>query len=363
MRFRFKLVKNEFYSGRISVAFQPYGTGGTNNAVEANQELLNRVVVDIRETSQFDIEVPYVSHLLYQGGHEFIGRLMITVIDPLVAPSSVPSAVSFIVEICAAADMEYAWMMSPPIELYAPAVVQADYEIFPLTRLGESVSSSSIRPAVAAMGEKAESLRQVAKVFTPLMWNGSPGVPGNATWDFQPFWINYVHQVTTNATTLTRGQFYGDNFSLITGCYAGTTGSVRVQAFQDVVEFGPMFVGLTGGAQTPSRMLSYGGNDFVNAKLFRTVFDPKSETYVDVNVPSFQVTAGRSVPALLFSDDAVTTYGPTAPGAVYTGVTIRRYVVNQTGADFFYQFARQASDDWNCYHWVSTPTVVAITVA
>lgn len=356
VKFRFKLVKNEFYSGRLSIHFEPFGAGGGSNATAANWELNNRLIVDIREASEFEVVVPFISHKLYVPTTENIGALVVSVVDRLIAPDSVPSILPILIEIAGASDLEYMFPTNSRSEVYIPAVSQSGYGAFPSADLG-TARSAGLRPAEVAVGEKVQSLRQIGKVLSFTSFANEP------TWGarvlYSPFASMPVVQSTSNVTALTRGTVYGDQLNLIECCYAGLTGSKRVQVTrQSNGAAGALKFGAWVGVSSQTDPISVAAATDQNS-LIRQVFDWTQEPYLDVNVPPYLTTAGMSQAATIVS--AVVPAMPLGQQIGSSPVVVAATGLNTSAWTTLVFIARQGGDDWNCYHWISTPPIVART--
>lgn len=111
---KIKVVKTEFHSGRLLFAFNPTESSCVSNDFPYdNTAYLHKTILDIREQSEFVIEIPYVSIIpwrsttSFQEGRSF-GRFKIFVLDELVAPETVSSEVSLLMEVCGAPDLQFA---------------------------------------------------------------------------------------------------------------------------------------------------------------------------------------------------------------------------------------------------------------
>nr|QDH89036.1 MAG: hypothetical protein H2BulkLitter1237_000001 [Picornavirales sp.] len=240
LRYRIKFVKNEFYSGRLMITYTPQSyTVATFYSASAS-EYAWREIVDVRDVSEFDFCVPYVSSNLYTPLNQRSGKVTIAVLDPLVCPNTVPSNVPIIVEVAGGEDLEFAVPAAGDLQPYVPATVQCDwpggiarlqsgYTEFPCYYFGEAKTKNSIDPAATAVGEKAESIRQLMKRFT---WNKvySTFTPGAAfrTLYVTPFLITPLVQITNNTTTLVYSTFYADPITLWSTMYTFSSGSVRL---------------------------------------------------------------------------------------------------------------------------------------
>jgi len=359
-KFRFKLVKNEFYSGRLSVAYRPAMPGSTLVASYAQLENCNRVIIDIRETSEFEIICPFVSTKLYHLPSEQYGELYLSIVDPLVAPSTVPSSISIIIEVAGAPDMEYAVPRVVNVEPYAPFSVQSSFLGYPPQTLGKT-PRMDLRPAEVAIGEIISSFRQLAKVFSLGVPVSVPSWTTNYYYSFCPFTLAYVDQVTSNAGDLKRGDFYADVVDLISACYGISTGSMRSQFIVAINNTnqgtGWMQLG-TDYVSTPTTRAKITGPVGSNSGNFRTLMNV-TEGLVDVQVPPYLYTAGRvNANQMINSGVSKTMEGFSSHTTSVDIMQVYPFDGNTTSIDGH----RQAGDDWNCYHWISTPCLVVKTV-
>jgi len=205
----FKVVKTEFHSGRLLIAFFP----GKNNSISpkntfANTQYVYREVIDLRTSSEVSITFPFTSLTPYLSTSDSYGTASVFVLNPLVATSNVSQSVDILVEAAAGPDLEFAY----PINLrYTPVIVnpQCGIELFrfkrrveceelpryyarsppapidkPMTNIfvpqsGISATSKPIvsvmdnstvspvmEPAMYCIGERIQSVRQLIKRFS-----------------------------------------------------------------------------------------------------------------------------------------------------------------------------------------------------
>jgi hypothetical protein len=111
IHYTFKFVKTEFHSGRIAICFFPYEDGSANILQNfTNTQYTYREVVDIRQSNEITIAVPYISSSPWKyvsGNNKATGGIVIYVIDPLVAPANVPTTIPVLVEIGGGPDIEF----------------------------------------------------------------------------------------------------------------------------------------------------------------------------------------------------------------------------------------------------------------
>lgn len=238
--FRIKLVKNEFYSGRLMFSFTPnyHGTGTTPSLT--NSEYVHRVIVDIRIENEVEFEIPYISPDVWQSTNTSIGHFMISVVDPLVAPDSVSPSIVLLIEAFGASDLEFAAPVNPQYDVIVPVTTQMGKRY----HLG-SPGPSGVAPSAVCIGEKIESLRQYWKIPQPLSSAATEAgtiVGTLSSVYYNPFLNPVANQITSISTGPSPSTFKGDVIGLISSFYLFTTGSMRVFSTTNV---NPLMVGLT----------------------------------------------------------------------------------------------------------------------
>jgi hypothetical protein len=115
LMFHFKLVKTEFHSGRILLIWTP-GTNAPTVTLDQSQYCY-RQVLDIRESNEFSVTIPYVSNKAYiassNGVFPKVGRLQLMVLNELTTPDTAPNYVTVLAEVCACDDLEFAMPTRP----------------------------------------------------------------------------------------------------------------------------------------------------------------------------------------------------------------------------------------------------------
>lgn len=201
--FTFKFVKTEFHSGRLMVVYNPR----PNTFVTfAESRYLYREVLDLRESNEFTITIPYTATIPYMSnsvsnllGGDNIGALQIFVLNPLVAPTTVSTSIDVIVEVSADNTFEVAVPRNICLQpvMYEPGTgpptLLEDVE-FESQGLGENEQSQSkdatvmmpapsisglrnndggLAAASFCIGEKIVSLRSLAKRAAPIIDSGT----------------------------------------------------------------------------------------------------------------------------------------------------------------------------------------------
>ncbi len=221
--FRFKLVKTEFHSGRLSFAFYPTDEVAT---YVSDPYYVNRVIVDIREHSEMEIVVPYISRKPWTQAGNPIGFLAVDVVDPLVAPATVSSSISILTEIAGGEDFEVAL---PNSFQYGPILMTPqsgiDQSIFRSTIGDTSITSSKILGTSSCVGDKITSFRALLKRFTKFRPVGD-----DFTVELDTFSFNMpVDIVPVLSATVPTTYWNTDHYGLIASCYGMVRGGVRIR--------------------------------------------------------------------------------------------------------------------------------------
>lgn len=226
LRYRFKFVRTEFHSGRVSIAFFP------SNAITTyagNAAYVHRQIVDIRESPEIEIVVPYINENPWTTN--YTGEIIVSVVDPLSAPATVSSSITILCEISGGEDFEVA-MPRRGINLCPTSIVPQSglpnensliaMNIGASTTVADPVISSSI-----TIGDKVSSFRAFLKRFTPLRQNNNSTTGTLLLNDATvAMWADVIPYVPP---TLPENYWRADHYSLVASCYAIVRGGVRIR--------------------------------------------------------------------------------------------------------------------------------------
>lgn len=242
--YRFKMVKTKYHSGRICVSYYPPGTtiSTVTTLNSPNSIYTIRRIIDISDLTEFEVIVPYMNIAPYAYVNQAMGQLVISVVNELVAPSTVNSSVQFLSEVCAAEDFELAMPSNNgpsalvPFRLGQPQGGQEDIpdnDKDPEPTLGgHEMLRSSLLPAEVCMGEKVNSLRTLLKrpniVFTANNINWTQGDPGAC------FTATSINTSTTSTPSYTTFRTYVDYYSVVVSCFYMSRGGINIKLFSPV---------------------------------------------------------------------------------------------------------------------------------
>lgn len=232
VKFRFKLVKTDFHSGRLAFCFYPTD----EISLTGNAAYVNRTIVDIRESSELEFVIPYISRKPWTLLGQKIGVFTIEVVDLLVAPASVSNSITILSEIAGGDDIEFAVPSRMDLSI-RPIVPQSglvnDDRLVRTTIGSSSVTANPIALSSTCIGEKISSFRSLLKRFIPLRLSD---VGGETTIDFNGREAILKPDAILATDVVPTGTYiYSDMFSLIASCYALVGGGVRVR---DIIDIG-----------------------------------------------------------------------------------------------------------------------------
>lgn len=404
IKFKFKLVKTEFHSGRIGVAFIPGYIGGSVPTVAsaANMAYLHKDIHDIRTATQFEFTVPYAATTPWTQCKDSFGSVVLFVVNTLRAPPTVVQSVDILVEVAAADDWQFARPVNTnlvPFLLCDGANFQSGNDERPVEKISEETNERSAQPdsqpdgigtsvvlndAVAlpsrfCVGEIVTSLRQLIKRSTPYMYvyNAAPSGSNVMSTAINP-WMNWLPLYTNTGTptwSTLSGQPYAmmvDYLTIVASCYTFSRGGVRVR------------VGVLGQSTTVD--CSVQGFYPYPASLFAGPPAALSDTSGTVGASGAATT---SYTQLLSPSPMVATvyprgefqcpyqsqlhmrYMPVDQGNIGTAQAVPtvRPTMKVMIQDFRsagkvdeYMIHRQAADDFSCHFWSGTPPLVDLAV-
>lgn len=390
MKFTFKFAKTEFHSGRLLISFNPVNTsyvGGVSPTFIQNSNYVIREIFDLRRGNEFTVTVPYVNYENWtetEGG--FIGYLSALVLDPLIAPSTVSSYITCLVEVSGGDDLEFA----------APSGSSAGHNLIQLTTfqsgmsmqnveepcevsdivLGGSTSMDSdtvVAASFSCIGEKILSLRQYLKRFSPLSvvagTGGSTFLLGDGT--AVAYTITPLMDVNKDAATSADPPTYSaDPFTYFGAMYGLFRGSIRYRLTNfSNSDQGTLMAAMTAGRYSKNKywnVVTPNGAPTSVAALSRdSGFDNlaigmvAANAGVEVTCPFYNRNHSIPVRGMLINGITSTLtntnlsgLATTAPEAPNTAL-----VVALSAANNGYCFSRAIGEDASFGRFISTPVI------
>jgi hypothetical protein len=232
LKLTFKCAKTEFHSGRLLIAYAPYTNTQPTAPSLADTTYLHREIIDLRMGNEFSFVLPYASVVPFRdisSGISAYGVVWVYVLNELVAPASVSSTVTFVVEASAASDMEFAVPRNHSLNTYVPAVIQSNFEFQMDSSFSNSCSIIDKNIGSATLvddGFSSDRLcvgERIMSILSLLKKSDSNGYVPVATTGLYIF--PYFAQASSSTVTNTNG----DNYSLWSAVYGLSRGGVRIR--------------------------------------------------------------------------------------------------------------------------------------
>jgi hypothetical protein len=246
--YKFKIVKTEFHSGRLSFSFTPRTTSQNLATTPPVIDLpyLHREIVDIRIDNEVTFKVPFVSdtpwkHVIATGSDDMhiTGIFSVHVVDPLIAPDTVDQKISIILEMSMAPDVEfsvpYPTILRTPFYGGAPQMGAFDGSSKPEANSCNEITTSigtmntlddSNNSALLCIGEKISNLRKYMRRANPLLFTTSAAATIGNRLDVTPFGITMASQ---NGVANVLPTVSCDTYSCLASFYLYSRGSVRLK--------------------------------------------------------------------------------------------------------------------------------------
>jgi len=351
-KLRFILPKTEFHSGRLCIAVLPCEAGVTPTAptTVAETDNLARVIWDIRESNEIEIEVPFVQTRNFIEVGQVAAYVYVFVVNEMIAPSTVPSTINVLMEVSGCQDFEYANPISNDIN-------GAHYEPYLFFQSGTIALGKTVTPPVVSaesFGESVKSLRSLLKRFSLF----SAIYANLATIRVDPFAVNVVGQITSTSGALVRTLGLRDMISYFSVCYALSSGSVRIlSSAPPTGDYCDTF--LLNAIGTPADSVSTTtAVASLATTLPRTVMRSDIDGVVAVEVPPYQSFGARSVASRIPLPGTVFASQPTAAqGGSNQFLNISRYHPIDFGVNGVFVY-RAAGEDFNLSVWNGTFPVI-----
>lgn len=379
IKYRFKFVKTEFHSGRYAICFYPTD----ESSFIGDSYYVNRHIIDLRETVEIEVIIPYISRKPWQRTIDPIGTITIEAVDILTYPASVSSSVTVLVEIAGGEDMEFS---VPGNNARQPtiAVPQADGgektgKHISVTIGNSSISSNPVVASGTSIGDKVSSFRSYLKRFHPFTPNDKSALntftrPTSTTVFISPDVIPIM------AVTIPTYYVNPDIISMVASCYLFWSGGVRIR---DIIDFGTATnPTLTTNSNILTATTFPSGNlpvtsifgvtnsqVYVNQNQHTVVQSGNINNVLTVEVPQYTQTLTRNiVDCMHIQASAANTYnyyqaqGSTTQmvACFSTPTSVSFGAAAVTGCDL-HNFYRALADDGNFSLFISVPPLMAST--
>lgn len=271
LRYRFKVVKTQFHSGRLMVMFVPGVAVAAANTISTSTYLL-RNVIDLREGSDFTVEVPYVAPRPWTPFfNATIGTIYVRVLNPLRMPPTASLTVPIIVELSGGEDFKVAVPNAGSVPYLASAIPpsllqqqaaeeqlnkipqtteEVEYEPYPLEPyeeeevregvsqvgdaptidadpcvlydggIGGAITTDSLAPSMFCIGEQVSSVKQLINV--PQFQSAGPTLP------YTTFVTTQIMPHVMIGSANTTPVVFSDVMAFWSTCYSFSRGGIDV---------------------------------------------------------------------------------------------------------------------------------------
>lgn len=393
MVYKFKFVKTEFHSGRLSFSFTPQTTSQATMSVPAviNLPYIHREIVDIRLDNEVTFKVPFISDTPWKPVQFVSDELHLTgifavhVVDPLVAPDTVAQKISIILEISMAPDVEFAVPISNPVRMpfygAAPQMGVFDGTSKPepnvcneiTTNLGAMSSlDDNNNSSLLCIGEKITNFRRYLRRASPLFFTAAPSIaPGL---NVIPFGTTAMSQAGVLNTTPTVG---ADVYTTLSSLYLYSRGSVRLKYVNaNVLESMAGDIAGTVEYFSPKFLYKMSTTDFTGASgliTWTAVPIPQSTYYVneaqlvstgkenqEIQIPHYhRMPLRNNFDHIMNSQYPYSTHNGVGSGAA-TVLSVSRYLIQQSNTtqdSVPTRIYRSTADDCSFSYFLSVPPV------
>jgi hypothetical protein len=296
-----KFVKTDYHSGRLMVVWSPSDNGAGTAATVTTSAYSMRTIIDLREVTEIDIQLPYMIPRCWQAVTGCSGYLQILVLNTLQYPATVGSTIDVLCYYYAGEDYEVA---------YPSNTGQSSWStLIPYTpQSGDKVNTKSAgiigndNPNVPmveqyTVGEKFTSLKQLILRYSRMYVNSNSTstFDGCIAFRMYPWHIGIYNGLSTGIDYFSTG---GDMYSFVAAGFALARGGMR-------------FIVNTSGSVTAQ--LDYSYADFFNMDAGGKSIETSTATLPN----SLKLTSGSSsstfIPYNTTSDNA--TYQTANPSA------------------------------------------------
>lgn len=345
--YTFKFVKTEFHTGRVSCELRP---GSTSVPTATQASYCPREILDLKESDTFTVVIPYCGLTPFLTYDTSLGTIVMRVVNPLNAPSSVSSSIDVIFEV-SAQNVQFAGVSN---RIAAP--VTGDNSSWrPQGDLGDIVAVREKKLTLPGLssekgrdeayrfvnGEAMTSIKQLLNRMCGSRYRNSS--TGFKSVIMAPFRGSGVYEL---AGTLTLFPFCYDYVSTLSSLFVLSRGSIRLGTSARI---GNDYVASVVQSDSNANILLYSSsfNTWPNSSL---PFQKDVNTGVNVlHLPHFALSHSRDC-EIFFSNAS----SPTGFGMPQTLVAINS---NSTfgGADL--SFYRSAGDDFQLGFFIGVPVM------
>jgi len=290
-RFHFKFSKSKLHGGRVVVKFTPLLTTGQNQPITNTQTLpavstagpdfsSYTVLFDLKDGSEFDMDVPFISPTPYVNVNSSIGNLTMFVVSPLNTPSGGSTSIDMAVFVSAMPGFEFAGVVPSMLDGMDPVATPSVY-----LQAGGVVTTDDA--SQVTIGERFTSMKQY--IMVPDVFIGPDRLNATITSFSMPPWFRKNNLIVNNPISNTaQCVWFGSKAGRATDMYAFANGSTELVFYHDGKNLNTAFkaewvpsdgaLSVTG----PGNIYNKGLNTASGFGMFEYV-----ENALRINMPSF----------------------------------------------------------------------------
>lgn len=238
-KFTLKFSKSKMHGGRVILNFTPETVLASDGPVSTTQPLPTvsfggvdvvgySKVVEIKDNSVVEFEIPYVSTSPYLGYYSSMGNFSVHCVAPLVTPSGATSSIDMAVFVEALPDFQFAALTSSLMDGFDPSTVASTPQVY-LQAGGVSVADDASQVVI---GEQFRSLKQM--IMVPESHVGADKANGTITNIPAPYWFRKVYiAAATPISNTAQALWFGTRCSRLLDMYTFCNGSTEVVLYDD----------------------------------------------------------------------------------------------------------------------------------
>lgn len=280
IKMRLSFVKTIFHSGRLLITFNPVpGISYTSPAVTIDGSTpMLREIIDIRDTKEIDLVLPYYAASNYLDVVESIGTLSIVVLSELRVPEAASGTVEALIYYGGGDDFEYQVPRSTfafgPYSTQSNGVSGMSHVIG-----GDPTHEMMTSHMEQSIGESFTSVKQLLSRYSTIVSSVALTGPSKSALGVWPYYTNVTRSLPGTGDLVDRA-IGGDAFCTYSPFYAFYRGSMRVRSFSGASVEG--FLDSYAGAVAPSAIetvTNYGNIPLLSGSMTTTNTDWNSPVF------------------------------------------------------------------------------------
>nr|WLV76344.1 capsid protein [Tomato dicistro-like virus] len=370
-----KVVKTQYHTGRLIVAFSP--DSGVGSITNSDSNYVHREIIDLRDGSEFCVTIPYCNYSTYTDTSTFWSDprmvLHVNVLNELVAPETCSQSVDLLFEVRGGNDLEFQVPIpfrQSPAQIIEPQSGGDDQAIPVLcNNIGGSSPYGPVSMASSlCIGEHVTSILQLCKRY--MRMTSGIALAAQSNMFLYPFTFGgfYSNGVISGGS---EGPLNNDYLNAFAACYAHSRGGVRYRLVCDPVSEQDATAGSIVSTLVPYTTATFAPYTLGTANAisslgiplnqqvtgidvnFATSFDGAYASGTGVTVPMYSKTFAR-LNRVQYSNLNSSFESQLAPDYSRTGLN---FATTGTAFGTATSLFRCASDDFQFSFWLGVPTM------